>query len=52
MPGGRIVFIEVKSPTGRLTSGQKRDHERRLAFGCEVYVVYSRPEVDELLGKL
>ncbi len=50
MPGGRIVFVECKASKGKLTSGQQRDHERRSKFGCEVYVIYSRVEVDVLIG--
>ena len=39
LPGGRIIFVELKSPTGRLSPSQIRDHERRLQMGCDVRVI-------------
>lgn len=39
LPGGRIVFIELKAPGIRPTELQQRDHDRRRALGCEVLVI-------------
>ena len=39
LPGGRIIFVELKSPSGRLSPSQIRDHERRLQMGCDVRVI-------------
>lgn len=41
LPGGRIVFIELKAPGKRPTELQERDHERRRALGCDVRVIDS-----------
>jgi hypothetical protein len=41
LPGGRIVFIEVKAPGKYPTELQERDHARRRKLGCEVWVIDS-----------
>jgi len=52
MPGGRVVFCEVKRPGGKPTANQARDHERRRGLGCEVWVVSTTDEVDAALVEL
>lgn len=39
LPGGRIVFVEVKAPGKKPTELQDRDHWRRRRLGCEVVVI-------------
>ena len=39
LPGGRIVFVELKAPGKKTTPLQDRDHKRRMALGCTVYVI-------------
>jgi len=39
MPGGHIIFVELKAPSKKPTELQKRDHARRRALGCEVRVI-------------
>jgi hypothetical protein len=39
LPGGKIIFVELKAPGARPTKLQKRDHERRIALGCTVLVI-------------
>lgn len=41
LPGGRIIFVEVKASGKRPTDLQARDHERRRALGCDVRVIDS-----------
>ena len=41
LPGGRIVFVEVKAPGKKPTELQDRDHARRMKLGCEVVIVSS-----------
>jgi hypothetical protein len=39
MPGGRIIFVELKRPGRKPTEAQGKDHERRRAMGCDVRVI-------------
>ena len=39
LPGGRVVFVEVKAPGKGPTELQERDHWRRRKLGCEVIVI-------------
>jgi len=41
LPGGRIVFVELKAPGKQPTDKQARDHERRANLGCDVRVIDS-----------
>jgi hypothetical protein len=41
LPGGRIVFVELKAPGRKPTELQERDHERRRRMGFEVLVINS-----------
>jgi hypothetical protein len=46
LPGGRIIFVELKAPGNEPTETQRRDHERRRALGCEVRVIDNTDDVD------
>lgn len=46
LPGGRIIFVELKAPGKKPTEAQQRDHDRRMALGCEVLVIDSLEAVD------
>jgi len=39
MPGGQIIFVELKRPGANPTKTQLRDHQRRRALGCDVRVI-------------
>ena len=41
LPGGRIVFVEVKASGKGPTELQERDHWRRRKLGCEVIIINS-----------
>lgn len=41
LPGGRIVFVECKSPGVKPRSDQLREHERLRKLGFEVVVLDS-----------
>lgn len=41
VPGGRTVWLEVKTDTGKLSDVQKRTHDRMRAMGHVVSVVRS-----------
>ena len=46
LPGGRIIFVELKAPGAKPTENQQRDHERRRALGCEVVVIDNIEAID------
>lgn len=39
LPGGRIIFVELKAPGKKLRPLQQLDHARRIALGCKVLVI-------------
>jgi len=39
LPGGVIVFVELKAPGKKPTPKQHADHQRRRAMGCDVRVI-------------
>ena len=41
LPGGKIIFAELKSPGKKPTETQSRDHARRRMLGCDVRVIDS-----------
>ena len=41
IPGGKIIFVELKSPTGKLTVRQEREHDTIRAVGFDVIVINS-----------
>lgn len=50
MPGGVIVFVEVKAPGKKPTDLQERDHARRKALGCRVVVIDSMESANAFTG--
>jgi len=50
LPGGRIIFVELKAPGKKPTDLQARDHERRRALGCDVRVIDSMEAVRAFEG--
>lgn len=52
LPGGRVLWVEVKQPRGRLSPYQAKVHERLRGRGHDVRVVWSVPDVDRLLTEL
>lgn len=41
LPGGVIVFVELKAPGRKPTAAQLKDHDRRMTLGCDVRVIDS-----------
>jgi len=39
LPGGRIIFVELKAPGNKPTEAQARDHSKRRLLGCDVRVI-------------
>lgn len=50
LPGGVIVFVEVKAPGKKPTDLQERDHARRKALGCRVVVIDSMENANAFTG--
>jgi len=50
MPGGKIIFVELKRPGAKPTEGQLRDHQKRRALGCDVRVIDSLEVVNVFEG--
>lgn len=47
LPGGRLIFVELKSPTGTVAPHQTVIHNRLRALGFEVLVLSSTDAVRE-----
>jgi hypothetical protein len=52
LPGGRIVFVELKAPGKKPTAGQLREHKRLRDLGFQVDVIDTKEGVDEWIAKL
>lgn len=48
-PGGTVVFVEVKSPTGTTTPIQDVEIKTLKQLGFDAVIIDSRPRVDALL---
>lgn len=51
-PGGRVVFVELKQPAGRLSNLQRWFRDRLRALGCDSRVTHSWEEVQELVDEV
>ena len=49
LPGGRVMFVEVKAPGGRLSKLQEFEIARLRSLGASVVVIWS---VNEIAGAL
>lgn len=50
LPGGRVIFFEVKRPSGGRRSALQIFHVERLrAWGHEAYFVKTKGEIDDIL---
>jgi hypothetical protein len=52
LPGGRIVFVELKEVGGRLSAKQVRQIDRLSRMDIEVRVLVGRAEVDAFLREV
>jgi len=46
LPGGKIIFVELKKPGAKPTELQLRDHANRRALGCDVRVISTMEEIN------
>ena len=50
LPGGRVIFTELKKPRGGVLSAHQRArHKRYRALGVEVEIVKSSADIEKLL---
>ena len=52
LPGGRIVFVELKTENGRLSGTQRYELGCLDALGCETKVLYGLDAVTYFLAEL
>jgi hypothetical protein len=52
LPHGRVHFVEVKRPDGRLSPGQRREIRFLRSLGQTVHVVWSLAGVDKYISSL
>lgn len=45
----KVLFVELKTKTGRLTKLQQRQIEKLKALGSEVFVLWGKEDVDRFL---
>ncbi|MCJ7839963.1 VRR-NUC domain-containing protein [Lederbergia sp. NSJ-179] len=49
LPKGRIIFVEMKAPNGRLSPLQRKRIDELRVRGQEVYVLHTRKKVDDFI---
>ena len=52
MPGGRIIFVELKTTFGKLSAAQKSIQAKLRQLGTEVYTLYGVIDVEGFLDAL
>lgn len=52
LPGGRIIFVELKTDTGHLTPLQIENHRHLRELGCDVRTLYGSKDVEEFLDEI
>jgi hypothetical protein len=52
IPGGIIIFVEVKTDKGKVSAPQEREIQRLTDLGCTARVVYGREGVDVFINSV
>lgn len=52
LPGGRVIFVELKRPGGRVSVLQKVRQKQIERLGFQTCVVWNKAAVDELLNNI
>jgi len=50
LPGGVVIFVELKAPGEKPTKLQAKDHRERRQLGCDVRVIDTMEAVDAFPG--
>lgn len=51
-PDGRVIFVELKAPFGKMSNIQKWQKERMLSHGADVRVVRGMDQVREFIREV
>lgn len=49
LPGGKVFFVELKRPKGKLSKLQIEKHKRLRVLGFKVYTPYSKDDVRKII---
>lgn len=52
LPGGKIIFAELKAPGKKPSPVQKLQHEKIRKLGFEVLTIDNKTAVDELISRI
>lgn len=52
LPGGRVIFVELKQPGGRLSERQKWMRDVLSGLGMDVRCLWSKEQVDKFLEEV
>lgn len=50
LENGEVLWVELKRPGGKLSALQVKAHDDLAKLGHKVHVVYSKEEIDRVLG--
>jgi hypothetical protein len=50
LPEGKTLWIELKSPAGRVSEIQRLEFGRMEKLGHDVWIAYTREQIDNLLA--
>ena len=52
MPGGKVAFVEMKQPGGKVSERQRYMLNLLSRIGCKTYVIYTREEACAMLREV
>lgn len=52
LPGGRVAFVETKTPQGKLTAIQKHRHKQLAKLDAPLYTIYHPNQIPPLIHHL
>ena len=52
LPGGMVLWVELKTKGGRLSELQKYRHQWLRSLGHQVEIVWNKEQVDELIKSM
>ena len=51
LPGGKVIFVELKTAKGKLSPIQRRQCQRLRDLGCDVRVLYGDKPMEAFVGE-